>query len=225
MTAFMNRHSLSPGFIAVLLACLTAPGLFASEHHGVVQSGGLPVPGATVSAIQGDKRVVTTTDDQGVYSFPNLADGVWTIEVDMFGFAKLSREVGIAPEAPSPTWQLQVQPLSALIAPAPGTTRTPTTAAPAGTPRPTPPAETGSAGGPPARRGGFARGGAGSRQGEGGQGGPVSLRQALGQNGFQEANVNAAADPSALQADNPQNGGDTTLGDLNQSASNSLVVN
>ena len=208
----MSRHSLSPGLIAFLLACLAAPGLSASEHHGVVQSGGLPVPGATVSAIQGDKKVVTTTDDQGAYSFANLADGVWTIEVDMFGFSKLSREVGIAPEAPSPTWQLQVLPLSALTAPAPAPARTA-------------PAVTGSAGGPPARRGGFARGGAGPRQGEPAQGGPVSLRQALTQDGFQQADVNAAADPSAVQADNQQNGSDTTLGDLNQSASNSLVVN
>src|SRR5690349_111718 len=164
MTAFMSRHSLFPGLVALLLACLAAPGLSASEHHGVVESNGLPVPGATVSAIQGDKKVVTTTDDQGAYSFPNLADGVWTIEVDMFGFAKLSREVGIAPEAPSPTWQLQVLPLSALNTPAPAPARTPPITPPAGT--------------PPPRRGGFARGGAGPRQGEGGPGGPVSLRQA-----------------------------------------------
>jgi len=208
----MRRHSQLSALIALLFACMAVPGISASEHHGVVQSGGLPVPGATVSAIQGDKKIVTTTDDQGGYSFPNLADGVWTIEVDMFGFAKLSREVGIAPEAPSPTWQLQVLSLSALSAPPPAPARAPAVTPPAGGPPP---------GGPPARRGGFGRGGAGPRDA---QGAPASLRQALAQNGFQQANVNASADGSGLQVENLQNGGET-FGDLNQSASDSLVVN
>ena len=53
---------------------IAVTGLLASEHHGTVRSGGLPIPGATVTAIQADKKVVTTTDEQGAYLFPNLAD-------------------------------------------------------------------------------------------------------------------------------------------------------
>ena len=88
-------------FGRILAAWIAVTGLMASEHHGTVKSGGIPVPGATVTAIQGDKKIATTTDDDGAYSFPDLADGVWTIEVQMLGFAKLSREIGIAPKRPA----------------------------------------------------------------------------------------------------------------------------
>ena len=88
--------------------------LIASEHHGVVTANGVPVPGATVTATQGDKKLVTTTDDRGAYSFPNLADGTWTIQVDMLGFGSLTKEVAVAPDAPSPTWDLKVLSLNAL---------------------------------------------------------------------------------------------------------------
>src|SRR6266567_6133871 len=90
----------------LLAACIAVAGLVASEYHGVVKSGGLPIPGATVTAMQVDKKVVTTTDEQGAYAFPNLADGIWTIEVEMLGFAKLTKEVGIDAQAPSPQWEL-----------------------------------------------------------------------------------------------------------------------
>jgi uncharacterized GH25 family protein len=56
-------------------------GLAAAGHHGEVKFGGLPVPGATVTATKGDQRFVAVTDQQGAYSFPDLADGVWTIQV------------------------------------------------------------------------------------------------------------------------------------------------
>ena len=62
----------------LMVACLAVTGLMASEYHGVVQSNGLPVPGATVTAVSGDKTA-TTTDENGAFSFPELADGLWTI--------------------------------------------------------------------------------------------------------------------------------------------------
>src|SRR5260370_42576194 len=92
----------------VLAAWITVSGLMASEHHGVVKSGGLPIPGATITATMGDKKVVTTSDDNGVYAFPDLADGIWTLSIEMLGFVKLTKEVGGAPEAPpSPEWDLK----------------------------------------------------------------------------------------------------------------------
>ncbi|HYL95381.1 MAG TPA: hypothetical protein VET69_06210, partial [Terriglobales bacterium] len=63
-----NKHVLL-FFSRVLTACLMVAGLAASEHHGVVKSGGLPLPGATIRATQGDKKFITTTDDQGAYAF------------------------------------------------------------------------------------------------------------------------------------------------------------
>lgn len=51
----------------------------AADHYGLVTFGGLPVPGADVSATRGDQRVQTTSDEEGVYRLSDLAEGVWTI--------------------------------------------------------------------------------------------------------------------------------------------------
>src|SRR5215469_17504468 len=85
--------------------------LSAAEHHGIVKSAGLPLPGVTITVSQGDKKLVTTTDERGAYSFPDLADGVWNLEIEMFGFAKITRDIGILPNAPSPEWDLKLLPL------------------------------------------------------------------------------------------------------------------
>src|SRR3954468_12980191 len=102
----VNRVNMKIGRLVAV--CLAVSGLLASEHHGVVKSGGLPIPGATVTAIQGDKKLVTTTDEQGAYAFPDLADGIWKVEVEMLGFARNSEEIGVAPNAPSPSWDLKL---------------------------------------------------------------------------------------------------------------------
>ena len=88
----------------------------ASEYHGTVTTSGLPVPGVTVTAAQADKKVVTTTDEQGRFTFGELADGTWTLEVEMLGFAKLTREVFVAPAAPPPQFSLKIQSEAELLA-------------------------------------------------------------------------------------------------------------
>src|SRR5438552_1169398 len=93
-------------------ASVAVTGLVASEHHGVVQSGGLAVPGATITATHGDQKVLTTTDGNGAYSFSNLEDGIWTLQVSMLGFAKATKEIGIAPAAPSAQWELKFMSLA-----------------------------------------------------------------------------------------------------------------
>src|SRR5260370_21220518 len=114
-----------------LVAGLALSALTASEHHGQVTFGGLPVPGATVTAIQAGKKLVAVTDQQGAYAFPNLADGVWTIQVEMLCFSTIQKDVTIAPDAPSPEWQLKLLPLNEMnsqikpaAAPAPETSTT-----------------------------------------------------------------------------------------------------
>ena len=81
---------------------------------GQVRFGELPVPGASVRAMQGDKTVRTTvTDWNGNYSFPDLPEGTWTFEVVMPGFETLRREV----TAGSPAeWNLKMLPIRNLKA-------------------------------------------------------------------------------------------------------------
>src|ERR1017187_9451794 len=90
----------------------------ASEYHGQVTFGGLPVPGSTVTvtATQGSKTAVAITNDQGVYSFPDLADGTWTINIQMTGFAPVKQEVTVAPNAPAGTFELKLMSLDQIRA-------------------------------------------------------------------------------------------------------------
>ena len=215
------------------LLFLFASALAAAEHHGVVKSGGLPLPGVTITATMGDKKSVTTTDERGAYSFTDLADGVWTLEIDSFGFAKLREEVAVAPNAPSPEWDLKLLSLAALkqqLAP-----QQETAAQGRGGFRRQGQAP-GAPGGGFQGRGGFpGRGPGGPTGGQGtGPGGRPSLAQAAGQNGrnpetgFQRLGVNAAADGALLDGENTGGNGPAdgfAGGDLNQSAANALIVN
>ena len=122
----MPSNRITTYFGRILAVWVGVAGLLASEHHGVVKAGGIPVPGATVTAVRGDKKLSTTTDDDGAYSFNDLEDGVWTINVEMLGFGKVSREVGVAPAAPSPSWDLKMlsaADLKKAMAPPPAPTR------------------------------------------------------------------------------------------------------
>src|SRR5947209_4667140 len=116
MCHIMELHPIYNLFRRVLAAWIAVSGLMvsgvmAAEHHGFVKFGGLPIPGASVTATpagkaMGDKKLVTTTDENGRYAFADLADGTWKLEIEMLGFAKLTKEVGIALDAPSPEWSL-----------------------------------------------------------------------------------------------------------------------
>src|ERR1019366_922102 len=99
-----------------MAAWIAASGLMASEYHGVVRSGGLPFPGVTVTAIREGKKIVTTTKEQGAFSFADLADGVWAIQAETFGFGRIVREVGVASGAPAGVWELQYQSQEAILA-------------------------------------------------------------------------------------------------------------
>src|SRR4051812_12360468 len=101
----MNR--INHPFLRLMTACLLIGSLTAAEHHGTVKFGNLPIPGAAVTATKGDKKVSTTTDENGRYAFADLEDGTWKIDVDMLGFAKLSNEVAVAFDAPAPEWSLK----------------------------------------------------------------------------------------------------------------------
>jgi hypothetical protein len=230
----LNRiHTHLGRFLAV---CITVAGLMAAEHHGTVKFGGLPVPGASVTAIKGDKKLFTTTDENGRYSFNDLADGAWTIEVEMLGFAKLSNEVGVAFDAPAAEWNFKFLPMSAIMAPpaAPATAAPAKPADAAGTAAPAtdplaPPVTTQptaataapakpAANGPPARgqQANAARGTPGGRGPNGANGRP-SLVEA---NGYQRVDVNSSGDLAAPEMGMAAN----ELADLSNSADPSLLV-
>ncbi len=78
----------------------------ASEHHGVVRFNGIPVPGASVIAVQGDKKLIAISDLQGFYSFPDLHDGLWNIQIEKLGFQPVTREIAIGDENPNMEWDL-----------------------------------------------------------------------------------------------------------------------
>ena len=99
----------------VALIALMLPGFaHAADHTGQVTLGGVPVPGATVTATREDQRVTTATDQSGRYRFTSLADGAWTVHVEMSGFAPLTRSVTVATSAPAQSWELGVLPFAEL---------------------------------------------------------------------------------------------------------------
>src|SRR5207237_4034102 len=61
-----------------------------------------------VIAVRGEKKIVAVTDLQGIYSFADLQDGTWTIEVEMLGFMPAMKEVVIMPDAPALQWELKM---------------------------------------------------------------------------------------------------------------------
>jgi trimeric autotransporter adhesin len=95
---------------ALALSALTcmAPFLTAAEYKGTVKYGGLPLPGATVTATQGDKKLIAVTDPQGAYSFADLADGAWNVQVEMLCFETIKQDVMLAGGAPAGDWTLKL---------------------------------------------------------------------------------------------------------------------
>src|SRR5581483_5544758 len=88
----------------------------AAEQRGEVTFGGLPVPGATITATRGSKQAVAISDAQGFYVFPDLKDGVWKIRVEMTGFAPVSGEITVAPNTAPAKWELKLLPIEQIQA-------------------------------------------------------------------------------------------------------------
>jgi trimeric autotransporter adhesin len=239
----MAAHRIFNFFGRVLVCCLAVTALLASEHHGVVKANGMPIPGAVVTAAAaGQKTQVTTTDDNGAYAFADLPDGLWTISIEMLGFTKLTREIGVASDSPSPTWDLKLQSLSDLnatvaaakkpaAAPATAASATPSTPAASATAEAPKPAAT-AENKPATTPAGASANGRGGR-GNGANNGRPSLSNALAQQrnangnnggGFRSVNVNSASDQGAAQDNSFANDNNVSGGDLAQSSSDALVV-
>ena len=89
----------------------------ASESSGTVTLGGLPVPGVTVTAVQGAQKLSVVTGPGGTYTFPDLKDGTWTITVDMLCFEPQTRDITVSAVAGADAkWELKMLPLAAILA-------------------------------------------------------------------------------------------------------------
>ena len=86
---------------ALLVAAINGTtGAQSAALTGQVTFGTLPLPGATVTAAGAGKEVVATSDADGIYRLHDLADGAWTIRVEMLGFTPVSREIALPPPDP-----------------------------------------------------------------------------------------------------------------------------
>ena len=105
--------------IAILLSvvCLCAwRTAAASPYRGIVTFAGFPVPGATITARQGDKTFTAISDQGGLYHFDDLPDGQWTIEVSMQCFQTIKQQVTIAPGVVPGKWELTLLSTDQLMA-------------------------------------------------------------------------------------------------------------
>ena len=136
-----------------LLCLVGAIPAWATAYHGQVTLNGVPVPGATVMATQDKTGYATITDAQGKFTFDDLADGAWMLQIEMTGFASIRQTITVAPNVPAAQFELKLLPPGELKADLETTTSPPPSApapvaagpsqpakAAAATPAPAPPA-------------------------------------------------------------------------------------
>jgi hypothetical protein len=87
------------------------PGGTSSLHRaqtGVVKSANQPIPGAAVTATQGNTTIVTATDQNGHYSL-QLGQGVWVVKVTMVGFQTAEKGLTVSNAARELDFTLQLK--------------------------------------------------------------------------------------------------------------------
>jgi trimeric autotransporter adhesin len=97
-------------WLFVLLLAMGQPAtLLAADYFGQVTFNGLPVPGATATATQADKKASATSDGEGIYHLAGLADGLWTLTIELFGFDTITREIAVPTKDDPPPDALRVR--------------------------------------------------------------------------------------------------------------------
>ncbi|MBI3666266.1 MAG: carboxypeptidase regulatory-like domain-containing protein, partial [Acidobacteria bacterium] len=110
-------------FLGVLLFLSGPPQ--AGQLSGTISSAGQPIPGAVVTATQGDRKISISTDESGKYLLEGLAPGAWTVEVEIFDFSKARREVTIGESPVMADWSLELKPKPQAAARPPGSPGSP----------------------------------------------------------------------------------------------------
>ncbi|HEY4085747.1 MAG TPA: carboxypeptidase-like regulatory domain-containing protein, partial [Bryobacteraceae bacterium] len=127
------------------LACVALLPLIGAEYRGQVKFGDLPLPGVTIVATQGEKKVSAVSDANGVYDFPDLPDGTYQFDVEKLGFTGVKKDVTVGSGLPGPVFALDMLSLdkidtvsAAPAAPAAGGSGPSDTTAPSQPAQPTP---------------------------------------------------------------------------------------
>src|SRR5689334_7499610 len=104
--ARFSRIRLASAIALALLAAIASPRAQSATVaiEGRATFNGSPVPGATVTAVQGDTRVVTSSDENGSVRL-GLPAGVWTVSIEMRGFTPIVQEISVGPAAVPINWQ------------------------------------------------------------------------------------------------------------------------
>lgn len=88
----------------------------ASPFRGTVTFGGLPLPGAAITAASGAKTLTTVSDLTGAFAFDDLPDGKWTLTIQMQCFEPVQAEVAVAPNMPAASWEMKLLPSTQIAA-------------------------------------------------------------------------------------------------------------
>ncbi|MGC2258911.1 MAG: TonB-dependent receptor [Candidatus Sulfotelmatobacter sp.] len=91
----LNGAMFCPDLSLAQQASAPAPAVGVRILHGLVKSGNMPIPGASVSAVgpSTKQQVNTSTDVDGIYRLIIPADGRYTVQVQMAAFAAGKQEV------------------------------------------------------------------------------------------------------------------------------------
>ena len=103
---------------AIVVIALVAGRLAAAEeneHAGQVTFGGLPVPGAAITATRAARQVSTVSDADGFYRLAGLAAGVWAVRIEMLGFIPIAEEISIPADHPARVWVMQLEPVGRVL--------------------------------------------------------------------------------------------------------------
>jgi hypothetical protein len=87
----------------------------APAYRGDVTYGGMPLPGATVTATQGTKTLTAVSDQDGSFQFDDLGNGQWTIKVEMELFSADQATITIAPNMPAATFEMKLLPEAKIL--------------------------------------------------------------------------------------------------------------
>ena len=94
-------------FVAAVLITM-APLAARDAALGQVMFGGRPVPGASVVASKGERRVTLASDADGAVSLDGLDAGEWAIAIDMPGFRRLDTTLVMPIGETPPVWTLEL---------------------------------------------------------------------------------------------------------------------
>ena len=91
VTSSFVRSPFRNASVALVILLFAVSARAATDHFGRVTFGGLPVPGASITATHDEQKASTVTNQDGILRLAALTDGTWIVRVEMPGFAPASR--------------------------------------------------------------------------------------------------------------------------------------